>query len=155
MKGGILTVITIFAIFQLVVQQGQAITCGEVDAALVPCISYLTGHGDGPSPACCGGVKAVKGMAQTTADKRACCGCVKTAANRYADLKDAAAQSLPAKCGVQLTFLSHVVWIVTRSTKMGTGTKKGWSCSKKGPPHLQEQQSCSIAKAMNPKRQVA
>ncbi|GFP91115.1 non-specific lipid-transfer protein a [Phtheirospermum japonicum] len=58
--------------------------------------------GAGPSPACCSGVKAVKGLAQTTADKRTCCGCVKAAANRYTDLKDEAAQSLPAKCGVQL-----------------------------------------------------
>ncbi|KAK6121615.1 hypothetical protein DH2020_044642 [Rehmannia glutinosa] len=159
MKGGILTVITIFAIFQLVVQQGQAITCGEVDAALVPCISYLTGHGDGPSPACCGGVKAVKGMAQTTADKRACCGCVKTAANRYADLKDAAAQSLPAKCGVQLDIP------ISRSVDCDNGVTKANACqlsglladefNAEGPPHLQEQQSCSIAKAMNPKRQVA
>ncbi|GFQ06533.1 non-specific lipid-transfer protein a [Phtheirospermum japonicum] len=55
-----------------------------------------------PLPACCSGVKAVKGLAQTTADKRTCCGCVKAAANRYTDLKDEAAQSLPAKCGVQL-----------------------------------------------------
>ncbi|KAK6119357.1 hypothetical protein DH2020_046898 [Rehmannia glutinosa] len=102
MKGGVVAVIAIIAIFSLVVQPGQAVTCGQVDAALVPCINYLTGHEASPSPPCCAGVKAVKGMAQTTADKRACCGCVKAAANRYADLKDAAAQSLPTKCGVQL-----------------------------------------------------
>ncbi|KAL0397683.1 UNVERIFIED_CONTAM: Non-specific lipid-transfer protein A [Sesamum calycinum] len=48
------------------------------------------------------GQAAVKVMAETTADKRACCSCVKAAANRYADLKDAAAQSLPTKCGVQM-----------------------------------------------------
>ncbi|XP_011089520.1 non-specific lipid-transfer protein A-like [Sesamum indicum] len=102
MKGGVVAVITILAFFTLVVKPGQAVTCGQVDAALVPCISYLTGQGDSPSPACCAGVKAVKGMAQTTADKRACCSCVKAAANMYANLKDAAAQSLPTKCGVQL-----------------------------------------------------
>ncbi|KAI3449055.1 hypothetical protein Pfo_005720, partial [Paulownia fortunei] len=102
MKGGVVAVIAILAIFQLVVQPGQAITCGQVDAALVPCINYLTGHDNSPSPACCGGVKTVKGLAQTTADKRATCSCVKAAANRYADLKDEAAQSLPTKCGVQL-----------------------------------------------------
>ncbi|KAK6162635.1 hypothetical protein DH2020_002487 [Rehmannia glutinosa] len=113
MKGGVVAVIAIFAIFSLVVQPGQAVTCGQVDAALVPCISYLTGHDASPSPPCCAGVKAVKGMAQTTADKRACCGCVKAAANRYADLKDAAAQSLPTKCGVQMD-----VPISRRSTKM-------------------------------------
>ncbi|KAK4414592.1 Non-specific lipid-transfer protein 1 [Sesamum alatum] len=102
MKGGIVAVLAVFAIVLLTVQPGQAVTCGQVDAALVPCVSYLTGHGDSPSPACCAGVKAVKGMAQTTADKRASCACVKAAANRYADLKDSAAQSLPTKCGVQM-----------------------------------------------------
>ncbi|KAL8495673.1 hypothetical protein ACS0TY_019694 [Phlomoides rotata] len=41
-------------------------------------------------------------MAQTTADKRACCGCIKAAASCHADLKDQAGQDMPAKCGVQL-----------------------------------------------------
>ncbi|KAI3444793.1 hypothetical protein Pfo_001458, partial [Paulownia fortunei] len=103
MKGGVVEVFALVAIVSLVVHQGQAVTCGQVDAALVPCISYLTGGGgDNPSPACCAGVKTVKGLAQTTADKRACCSCVKAAANRYADLKDEAAQSHPTKCGVQM-----------------------------------------------------
>ncbi|KAG8363441.1 hypothetical protein BUALT_Bualt19G0022900 [Buddleja alternifolia] len=107
MKGGVVAVlIAILAVFLLAaVQRGQAaVTCGQVDAALIPCVGYLTGRGgDTPSPACCAGVKAVKGIGQTSlADKKACCSCVKAAANGYADLKDAAAQSLPTKCGVQL-----------------------------------------------------
>ncbi|KAL6513551.1 hypothetical protein OROGR_021037 [Orobanche gracilis] len=104
MKGGALLVMVFLAIFQLAVQHGvHAVTCGDVDVALVPCVNYLTGHADNPSPECCSGVKAVKGMGQTAADKRTCCGCVKAAANRYsADLKDGAAQSLPVKCGVEL-----------------------------------------------------
>ncbi|PIN22784.1 hypothetical protein CDL12_04501 [Handroanthus impetiginosus] len=79
-----------------VLQPGQVRTCGQVDAYLLPCISYLNKHGrDSPSPACSGGVKMVKGTAQMMADKRACCSGVKAAANRYTDLKDEAAQSLP------------------------------------------------------------
>ncbi|XP_022872303.1 non-specific lipid-transfer protein A-like [Olea europaea var. sylvestris] len=97
----IVKVVAILAVIQLLVQPGQAITCGQVDAALAPCIPYLTGGGE-PSGACCGGVKAIQGMAQTTADKRACCTCVKAAANRYANLKDDAAQALPMKCGVSM-----------------------------------------------------
>ncbi|PIN20676.1 hypothetical protein CDL12_06634 [Handroanthus impetiginosus] len=84
-------------------QPGHAVSCGEVDAALMPCIRYLTGRGGNtPSPANCSGVRAVKAMSQTTADKRASCDCVKAAASREPDLQDAAAQSLPAKCDVQL-----------------------------------------------------
>ncbi|KAG8391535.1 hypothetical protein BUALT_Bualt01G0197800 [Buddleja alternifolia] len=103
MKGSIIAVITILAIISMVVQPGQAVSCGQVDAELIPCVSYLTGRGgDSPSPGCCAAVKTVKGMAQSTPDKRALCSCLKAAANNYADLKDAAAQSLPAKCSVQM-----------------------------------------------------
>ncbi|KZV49054.1 non-specific lipid-transfer protein 2-like [Dorcoceras hygrometricum] len=98
----VLSVIVVLAVVQFFAQPGYAVTCGEVDVALLPCIGYLRGSGADPTPACCDGVKAVKGMGQTPADKKACCNCVKAAANRYPDLKDAAAQSLPAKCGVQL-----------------------------------------------------
>ncbi|GER31164.1 non-specific lipid-transfer protein [Striga asiatica] len=98
----VLPVIVILAVLSLAVQPGWAVTCGQVDAALAPCISFLTGHADSPPPGCCAGVKTVKGLAQTTADKRACCSCVKTAAIRIDDLKDSAAQSLPTSCGVQL-----------------------------------------------------
>ncbi|GFQ07482.1 non-specific lipid-transfer protein a [Phtheirospermum japonicum] len=119
MKGGVVAVIAIVAIFSLVVRPGRAVTCPQVDAALAPCISYLTGH-EGPSPPCCAGVKAVKGMAQTTADKRTCCSCVKAAANRYADLKDDIAQSLPSKCGVQL----DIPVSRTDQLRPGIGTKQ-------------------------------
>ncbi|GFP84929.1 non-specific lipid-transfer protein 1 [Phtheirospermum japonicum] len=62
MKGGVVAVIAIVDVFSLVVRPGRAVTCGQVDASMAPCISYLTGH-EGPSPPCCSGVKAVKGMA--------------------------------------------------------------------------------------------
>ncbi|XP_051132636.1 non-specific lipid-transfer protein 1-like [Andrographis paniculata] len=95
-------VIAILAVFQLVVQPGQAVTCGQVDAALLPCIGFLVGKEASPSAACCSGVKTVKSLGQTPADKRACCSCVKAAAGKYSNLKDEAAQSLPTKCQVQL-----------------------------------------------------
>ncbi|XP_051148227.1 non-specific lipid-transfer protein 1-like [Andrographis paniculata] len=81
-----------------------AVNCGRVDLALAPCLNYLRGRGGNyPSKPCCDGVRAVKGMVGSPADRRAACNCVKAAANRYADLKDAAAQSLAGKCGVQLS----------------------------------------------------
>ncbi|XP_073311584.1 non-specific lipid-transfer protein 1-like [Primulina huaijiensis] len=98
----IVPVIAILAIVQLFAQPGYAITCGEVDVALIPCIPYLTGHDIDPTPGCCNGLKVIIAKVQTPADKRACCNCVKAAANRYPDLKDAVAQSLPAKCGVAM-----------------------------------------------------
>ncbi|XP_009788622.1 non-specific lipid-transfer protein 1-like [Nicotiana tabacum] len=101
MKGIIISAISILAMIQLMVEPGLALTCGQVDASLASCIPYLTQGGD-PNAACCIGVTALKGMAQNTADKRAACNCVKAAANRYANLKEDAAQALPTKCGVTL-----------------------------------------------------
>ncbi|KAG5538719.1 hypothetical protein RHGRI_019321 [Rhododendron griersonianum] len=98
---GVVIAIVVLAMVQLMVEPSQAVTCGQVDACLVPCMSYLMAGGT-PQPACCEGVKNLKGMASTTADKRAACNCVKAAANRYPNIKDDVAQALPAKCGVQM-----------------------------------------------------
>ncbi|CAN4125939.1 unnamed protein product [Withania somnifera] len=75
---------------QLAVFAQGAITCSQVDSNLVACVPFLTQGGE-PGAACCNGVET------TTA-----CNCVKAAANRFSNLKDAAAQSLPGKCGVSL-----------------------------------------------------
>lgn len=103
MKGALATaaVIAFLATFSLTVQPSQAVTCAQVDIALITCVGYLTGHVDTPPKACCQGVATVKGLAQTIDDKKACCNCVKAAAGKQEDLKDEAAKSLPTKCGVQ------------------------------------------------------
>ncbi|KAL8495667.1 hypothetical protein ACS0TY_019688 [Phlomoides rotata] len=104
MKGaGVAAVIAVMAVVSMVVQQGQAVDCGVVDVALAPCLTYLQGSGaEHPPQACCDGVKKVKSLSQTTADKRAACACVKAAAIRISGLQDTTAQGLPSKCGVQL-----------------------------------------------------
>ncbi|KAJ8565568.1 hypothetical protein K7X08_008144 [Anisodus acutangulus] len=101
MKGIIISAIVVLTVIQLMFEPGQALTCGQVDASLAPCIPYLTQGGE-PGAACCSGVKSLKGLAQTTADKKAACNCVKAAANKYANLKDDAAQALPTKCSVTM-----------------------------------------------------
>lgn len=101
MKGVVIAIVVLSMVQQLMAEPTRAITCGQVDACLVPCMSYLV-EGGTPQPACCDGVKNLKGMASNIADKRAACNCVKEAASRYSNIKDDAAQALPAKCGVQL-----------------------------------------------------
>ncbi|KAL3537074.1 hypothetical protein ACH5RR_000440 [Cinchona calisaya] len=89
-------------IVQFSVQKGHAImTCDQVDKLLFPCVRYIT-HDVEPGPACCNGVRTIKGLAQNTLDKRQVCSCVKEAANRYSNLKDDAAQALVKKCGVEI-----------------------------------------------------
>ncbi|EYU31896.1 hypothetical protein MIMGU_mgv1a016303mg [Erythranthe guttata] len=113
-------------VIALVVQHGQAaVNCGQVDAALIPCIGYLMGQGgDSPSPSCCAGVRAVKDLAQTTADKRALCSCVKAAAGRSAGLSDRAASvSSPPNVVFNWVSLFLAPPTVTRLIKSVLGTK--------------------------------
>ncbi|KAI8027277.1 hypothetical protein LOK49_LG02G00824 [Camellia lanceoleosa] len=101
MKGVVIAVVAL-AMFQLMVQPGRAISCGQVDGYLAPCVPYLIGGSGSPAPTCCEWVKNIKGMASTTAEKQAACNCVKQAANSYSNLKDDAAQSLTTECSVQM-----------------------------------------------------
>ncbi|KAJ4710666.1 Non-specific lipid-transfer protein [Melia azedarach] len=102
MKGDVISMLVLIAIVQvMMVKPGEAVTCGQVDASLAPCIPYLTAGGS-PAAACCDGVKNLKTITPTTADRRAACDCVKAAAARYPSIKEDAASSLPQKCGVQM-----------------------------------------------------
>ena len=100
MKGVVIAMVVLVMI-NVMVEPGRAISCGQVDVALAPCVPYLTGGGN-PVPKCCDGVKDIKWMASSNIDKRAACNCVKAAANRYPSLKNDAAEALPTKCGVEI-----------------------------------------------------
>ncbi|KAL1368813.1 hypothetical protein HN51_022952 [Arachis hypogaea] len=80
-----------------------AISCGQVNSALAPCIPYLT-KGGVVSPGCCGGVKSLLAAAKTTPDRQAACNCLKTAAGSIHGLIVANAESLPGKCGVSIPY---------------------------------------------------
>lgn len=84
------------------VERGQAaITCGQVDSFLAPCLAYLTGEAK-PSRACCTGVEYLKDNTPTTADRQAACKCIKDAATRYRGIKLDKARQLPKECGVDI-----------------------------------------------------
>uniref|UniRef100_A0A5B7CET5 Non-specific lipid-transfer protein n=1 Tax=Davidia involucrata TaxID=16924 RepID=A0A5B7CET5_DAVIN len=100
MKGVAIALLVVLAMVELMARPGQAIDCGQVDAALAPCMPYLTGSGS-PSGPCCDGARNLKSMTPTKADRQAVCNCAKEAAARYQNIKDDAAQQLPQKCGVQ------------------------------------------------------
>lgn len=99
-KGGVAAVLVILVVVAVAVQRGEAVACNDVDAALAPCVNYLLGHESEPPPSCCAGVKRLKGLSESPADKRVACDCVKDAADRYPQLSEAAAESLPKKCDV-------------------------------------------------------
>ncbi|KAK3009306.1 hypothetical protein RJ639_013436 [Escallonia herrerae] len=101
MKAVVISVIVVLAMVQLMVKPGQAINCGQVDASLAPCLTYLR-QGGTPPPLCCNGVRTITGMATTPEDKKAACQCVKDAASHQTSLNDDAAKTLPQKCGVKM-----------------------------------------------------
>lgn len=80
-----------------------AITCGQVSSSLAACMPYLKGTG-APTPACCAGVKSLNSMAATPADRKAACGCLKSAAGTISGLSVPNAGSLPGKCGVSIPY---------------------------------------------------
>ncbi|WCJ22999.1 Non-specific lipid-transfer protein [Euphorbia peplus] len=103
MKGAVVPVMfVVVAIFAVLAMPGEAIDCSQVNPCLASCITYLTGADAAPSTGCCAGVKKLKTLAPTTADRQAACECVKAAAAHYPNIKDDAASSLPKKCGVEL-----------------------------------------------------
>ena len=81
-----------------------AVTCGQVSSAIGPCIAYARGTGSGPSAACCSGVRSLNSAARSTADRRAACNCLKSAAGRVSGLKLGNAASIPSKCGVSIPY---------------------------------------------------
>ncbi|XP_010523199.2 PREDICTED: non-specific lipid-transfer protein A-like [Tarenaya hassleriana] len=97
MKGAVLVVVFAVMVQSFLVQ--AAVNCGEVDRSLVPCIIYLQ-NGGSPSASCCGGVKHIEAITPTTTDRQDACECLKQAAQNYPNLKEEAASTLPAKCGV-------------------------------------------------------
>ncbi|RLM68945.1 phospholipid transfer protein 1 [Panicum miliaceum] len=81
-----------------------AVTCGQVSSAIGPCIAYARGTGSSPSAACCSGVRSLNSAARTTADRRAACNCLKSAAARVSGLNAGNAASIPSKCGVSIPY---------------------------------------------------
>lgn len=103
-KMGNVGAILLLLIIILMVQHGEGIiNCSEVEYSLSPCISYLTQDVQ-PYPACCNGVRNIKGMAPTPTDQKSLCICLMNAAKRYSNLKEDALQNLPHKCGIKRDF---------------------------------------------------
>jgi hypothetical protein len=87
-----------------VVVSEAAISCGTVNSAIAPCISYARGQVPGPSAGCCSGVRRLNSAASTTADRRAACNCLKSAARGVSGLNAGNAASIPSKCGVSIPY---------------------------------------------------
>ncbi|KDP20367.1 hypothetical protein JCGZ_05250 [Jatropha curcas] len=80
-----------------------AIACSDVIKDLRPCVNYLVKGSGIPPAACCAGAKALSSVATTTADKRAACACIKSAAQNI-NPNSQLAQALPSNCGISFPY---------------------------------------------------
>ncbi|KAL4360946.1 hypothetical protein GQ457_04G032780 [Hibiscus cannabinus] len=105
MKGVVVSVFVMLAMFQFMLKQGDAVvSCDRVRSSLVNCVPFLTGTQALPTSACCIGVSTLQTIAATPADKQAACNCVKDTAASMPSIREDAAASLPTKCNVQINF---------------------------------------------------
>ncbi|XP_038900062.1 non-specific lipid-transfer protein 8 [Benincasa hispida] len=94
----------LFVILFLFLQDSKAaISCNDVTKDLMPCVSYLVSGSGKPPSACCDGAKALSSAATTSADKKAACQCIKSAASNV-NYNAKLAQDLPSNCGISLPF---------------------------------------------------
>ncbi|KAM3344302.1 non-specific lipid-transfer protein 2 [Capsicum galapagoense] len=86
----------------VVAPHAEALSCGEVQSSMAPCVPYLTSRG--PLGGCCGGVKGLLGAAKTPADRKTACTCLKSAASTIKGIDGDKAASLPSVCGVNIPY---------------------------------------------------
>ncbi|KAG6493040.1 hypothetical protein ZIOFF_048014 [Zingiber officinale] len=105
-SGALAMVLVIAAVVALLAgsQADAVVTCGQVASNLRPCIPYVTGKVSALPPPCCNGVRSLNSAAQTTADRRAACSCIRSQASGISGLQPGRLSGLPGSCGVHLPF---------------------------------------------------
>ncbi|CAO2140625.1 unnamed protein product [Urochloa humidicola] len=100
----VLAVVAAVVLLAAAASSEAAVTCGQVNSAIGPCLAYARGQGSAPSAGCCSGVRSLNSAAKTTADRRTACNCLKSAAGRISGLNAGNAASIPSKCGVSIPY---------------------------------------------------
>ncbi|PKI69103.1 non-specific lipid-transfer protein 8-like [Punica granatum] len=96
-----LAVAAAFLLLSLAPISESAISCSDVLKDLRPCVNYLKSGTGKPPDACCKGAAALANAATTSADKKAACACIKSAAKQF-NPNSQLAQDLPGNCGITL-----------------------------------------------------
>lgn len=103
MKGVVVSILVMLVMSCVVLEPCRALTCGDVNSSLAPCVNYLSGKGAATAQ-CCSGVHRLNGLANNTANRRAACNCMKANAGRVKGLRYDLINQLPRRCGVGLSF---------------------------------------------------
>ncbi|MBA0857253.1 hypothetical protein Goshw_009520, partial [Gossypium schwendimanii] len=82
-----------------------AISCGQVNSFLAPCIPYVRSNGAGRVPiTCCSGIRSLNAAAQSTPERQSACNCVKAGAASISGINYDLTNKLPGMCGVHSAF---------------------------------------------------
>ncbi|KAM0827138.1 hypothetical protein ACQ4PT_068391 [Festuca glaucescens] len=92
------------AVLLMFAGEASALTCGQVDSTLAPCVGYATGREKTLSPRCCNGVRSLNGLARSTPDRKMACGCLKKLAGSIKAIDMGKVSGVPGKCGVSVPF---------------------------------------------------
>jgi hypothetical protein len=94
----------------------NAMPCEEVADAFAPCLRYARYQDPRPSLLCCDGLQAITDAAQSTADKRAACDCLKTMLTAFSEIDPDEVAGIPSICGVNMPFALSATADCTRIT---------------------------------------
>lgn len=86
-----------------IINSEGVIQCSDVLKDISSCTSYLKSGSGSPSAACCSGISKLNSAASTSADKKAACKCLLSAAQKIKP-DAAAAKGLPSSCGISLPY---------------------------------------------------
>lgn len=81
-----------------------ALSCGQIQLSITPCIGYLRSPTPTVPAPCCNGVRNLNNLAKTTPDRQGVCRCLKFTATRFPGLNLPAVAALPTNCGVNLPY---------------------------------------------------
>lgn len=98
MKGVGVILVVVVAVALVAAAPGEAVSCGDIQGSLYPCLAYLVNGGE-PTGSCCDGVRQLAGSLQSQQDRQTACYCMKSAASSFSIQPDSAV-SLPGICGV-------------------------------------------------------
>ncbi|OMO89082.1 Plant lipid transfer protein/Par allergen [Corchorus olitorius] len=83
-----------------------ALTCDDVEREVSPCVTHVNSMGKKAEVECCKGARTLNKMAQTPADHREACKCIKNILHRMRESEEGLtgemesfAGTLPGKCG--------------------------------------------------------
>ncbi|KAK9103871.1 hypothetical protein Sjap_021125 [Stephania japonica] len=99
-----IAIFTLLALMLVSELAAVVIDCYTVGVELYPCLAYVVKHSKEPKPsaACCGDIKALKGMAKTRHDRVRVCKCIKKTLRKIRHLDRGRARGLPDACGVPI-----------------------------------------------------